>query len=184
MISKFIKGFSLIELSIVIALTGILFLFSFSFLSFFQNNQDQIIQKKILQAIQIAQLESMAKKTTIGICKSTNQKNCSGDWQHNQLIFIDGNHDGTIANRESIVAVIKLNIKYGSLFWRSYPFYREYVAFLPNGTNDNGTFWFCLHGQAAPRFAITLNKAGITHVLYPDKKGEITDKKGVLTCNG
>jgi hypothetical protein len=81
---------------------------------------------------------------------------------------------------DRVIRYLPFHQQGGVLHWRSYPHYRDYLFFLPEGAleSDNGTFWYCYPHQASPAFALTLNKAGMTHVILPDKQGDVRDASG------
>jgi hypothetical protein len=65
----------------------------------------------------------------------------------------------------------------GLVQWRSYPWYRENILFLPMGNlaSDNSTFWYCPKGNIHPAFAIFLSKSGRARVLNPDQNNLVYD---------
>jgi len=150
---------------------------------FISQTRDDILQRQLLRAIAVAKQEASARHAFIALCKSKNQETCDGAWEEGQLVFLDETADGVIKNNEQIIAVIQTQSKHGSIKWRSFPAYRNYLSFSPTGLmkSDNGTFWHC-HAETTV-WAIIINKAGRTRVVYPDKNGEIKDSHGKpLTC--
>jgi type IV fimbrial biogenesis protein FimT len=187
-------GFTLIEVLISLSIMGILFAIALPGAQhFIQQTQDEILQQKIINAIELAKNESQIRRLPTGLCKSKNQTSCEdgGEWGEGQLIFMDENKDGVISNPEQIISVIRSKSisAHGKLYWRSFPNYRNYLSFSPTGLmkSDNGIFWHChsvsLSSSSLPAWAIILNKMARIRIAYPDANGEIKDGHGkALTC--
>lgn len=138
---------------------------------FFVNTNDTILQKNILDELSFARSQAQARGTAIAILKNKS-------WINGQLIIVDANDDGSITNNKQILSTVQTQFAHGELSWRGFPFYRDYLQFLPSGLllSANGTFWHC--HEHVIRWAITLNKAGLTQIEYPDKSGNIVDSEG------
>lgn len=177
-------AFTLIEVLIALLISAILVAISIPTVKhFLQQAQDDMLQRQLVRAIDLARLEAQVRHLPVSLCRTKDTMNCGGDWQEGQLIFIDENADGIVRNQEKIISVMQSVSRHGSLHWRSFPAYRNYILFLATGwmRNDNGTFWHCHHQLAV--WAIVLNKRGKTRVVYPDRNGEIKDDHGrALTC--
>lgn len=179
-------AFTFVELLIVLCITTILLAISIpSIFDLLAQNTNDVLQKQLLHAIQIAHQEARFSNASIILCKSQNQKNCGGSWSHGFLVFKDVYQDGTVHKMNQILFVMQLKSYSGELYWVGYPFYHDYLQFLPHGKiqNDNGTFWFCAARHEKPVWAIRLNQFGATEVYYPDKEGLIKDSRGrILQC--
>jgi len=172
------SAFTLIEvltsLTIIAILTAITLPVARNFIS---RTQDEILQKQLLRSIESAKFEAQARHAVVALCKSNNQTTCGGEWDNGQLIFLDENADGVIQRNKQIITVVQAS-HHGSIHWRSFPRYQNYLSFLPSGlmNSNNGSFWHC-HAASA-MWAIIINKAGRARVVYPDKSGVIKGPRG------
>jgi len=179
-------GMTLIEVMLVLIIIGIVASMSLSWLNtFYLRNQNDLRKSQLLTTLQFARLQSRAKHLPVALCKSKNHRTCGGDWSDGQLIFLDTKRDGIVHTKEQILAVMQTKFQPGTLHWRSYPHYRDYLLFMPMGlaSNDNATFWYCHKQNETPAWAIILSRSGVTRVVEPDKNGEVKDSHGkALSC--
>lgn len=153
----------------------------------------EIAEVELLRMIRLAQKTALSKHMPVIICKSRDLLTCDDTDEQSvsagELVMINTNR----SNRENRENKNNSHIIYaqsarGSLHWQSYPWYRNYIMFMPNGllASDNSTFWYCAkhHGSdASPLFAMFLSKSGRTRVIYPDANNELRDrKKRILRC--
>ncbi len=181
------RAFTLIEVLITLCVVGILLALALpAWQTFYNRENDVALQSQLLRTLQYARQEAESKHAKIGVCKSNNHQTCGGEWADGLLVFIDNNNNGEISDASQILAVVQENTKGGVLYLRSYPSYLTYIQFLPTGfmrSSNNGTFWYCHDASDNAAWAITLNQAGETRVLYPDNNGVIEDGQGeVLGC--
>ena len=169
------RGFSLIELLIVIAMISILLLLAVPTQnSFFDKSKAKMMSEQLRLSINFARNEAIVRNVPIILCKSRNQKECSGEWQDGYIILAE----------KKIIFAFKNTIQNGILHWRS-SLNHPYLTFMPSGISvqENGTFWYCLKNTENPAWAIVINKAGRVRISYPDSSGEIIDEKGkLLAC--
>jgi len=180
------KAFTLIETLAALAIIAIVLAMSLPALRhFFNRTDDDIVKLTLIEAIDLARQEAHARHVPVVLCKSNNQLSCSGNWADGLLIFMDVNGDGVVRDREQIIQVMQGKPRYGKIYWRSFPYYRDYLLFPPAGLMryDNATFWYCHTDSASPVWAIVLSKTGKTRVDYPDADGNIKDGNGkTLSC--
>ncbi len=171
------RGFSLIELLIVLSIIAVIATFGIiSFTSFQQKAQAQLLQSQLLRAIQLTRNEAILRHELTLLCHSRDQLTCSGNWQDG---FIVKTTERVIYGFQSSFS------EKGILHWRAFPRGREQLEFLPTGFPhaENGSFWFCAANALYPAWAIMLNKAGRARVSLPNSQGIILDHKGgALVC--
>ena len=179
-------AFTLIEIIIVLAIISVLSMIAIPGLqTLLRKAQDDAAQADILRMVEIARSEALLLRQTVTLCKSRDQRTCSGEWSEGQIVFVDPVQDGVVRDRSQVIAVNKMKNKGGDLRARFYPRYREFIQFnsMLAENDDNGTFWLCHVGSALPVWAIKISKSGSAHVLLPDRNGEIKDKAGrVMMC--
>lgn len=175
------RAFTLLEMLVALSIIGILMAIALpSLRNYIDRTHDQILQSQLLRTIQLARNEASAHHMPVSLCKSKDHLICGGEWADGQLVFIDENEDGMVRDKEQILAVTQADSQRGILHWRSYPYYRDYLQFLPSGLmpSDNGTFWYCHASSELPVWAIMLSKTGKTRTAYPNKSGVIKDSHG------
>jgi Tfp pilus assembly protein FimT len=178
-----ILGLSLFEMLITIMLMGILAGMSLPFWSNFTSNVEaKILLSQLSDTIAFSKEAAQLYQQPIALCKSNNQKTCSGSWINGQIIFLDENKNGE--NQGRPLRVITPLTSQGKLYFRSYPIYRNYLLFFPEFVNDNGTFWYCGAHDKMPVWAVMLSQMGNIHVRYRDKDGLLKDARGRLLLCG
>lgn len=172
---KSLKGFSLIELIIVFSVLAILFVISIpAFNDYLQDTKEQTLSTQLLQAMETARSESTTRKKTIKLCKSVDQKTCSGDW-------LDG---FIVADNKEVIFSFHNEPMKGKLQARLFPVGKDYLEFPPDSNfKQNGTFWFCPPKSTDPVWAIIINQGGRARAAEKDKNGKILDGDGkTLGC--
>lgn len=166
----FIKGFSLFELLICLSIISILLVLTFpNYSQFLSQSKEQSLSQQLLRGINLARSEARLRGDIVGFCGSVDHVACSKVWKDGQIIFVDDDQ----GNRKVLSVSDALAIK-GVLHWRS-ALGREYLQFLPSGfTNgEQGTFWFCRENSKIPQWAIVVNHAGRTRLVYAELNGGI-----------
>lgn len=169
------RGFSLIELMMVLMIAGVFSVMGFEGKFFWQKTQAEVLQSQLFNAISLTRSEAIVHHDKIILCGSLDQATCSDQWQSGYIIKTDN---------EIIYHFQNLSVK-GKLYWRSFPDNKQQLEFMPDGlpNSENGTFWFCCVDAVEPVWAIILNKSGRPRVVYPDSDGNIKDSKGKsLVC--
>lgn len=154
----------------VLSIIGILYAFSFSaFQNFFDDNQYKIIQNKILNAVRVAQKESQLRRTIVRLCFGDSDLQCKPS-QKNLIVFYQDSDTG-----KKLLHTVSIHTKKGRLWFRSYPFYRPFLAFFPDGPikNDNATFWYCDLKHPDPVWVLTLSRSGMYRIKTPEKKEKL-----------
>lgn len=143
--------------------------------------KDSLMRNQLLNLISSAKLQAYSQHTPIVICKTRDHLGCNGNWEDGLLLFQNKEKDGIVHDKNEIIRVLE-SFNHGHLYFRSFPYYRNYLLFLSDGySSDNGTFWHC--HQTKVQWAISVSKTGLTHSLFPDENGEIKDGNNhVLTC--
>ncbi len=174
---RFSHGFTIFEMLIALVIIGIALALSFPELRhFYQRADADMIRLTLLRAIDFAEQEARARHTSVVLRKSSNN-----GW----LIFADSDEDGVVHDKDAIIQIIQNRQRAGNIYFRSFPFYRDFLLFPATGLTayDNATFWYCNNGDDAPVWAVSMSKTGKTHTRYPDADGTMKDSSGnVLGC--
>lgn len=179
------RAFTLAEVSVTLFIIGILLAMSLPMLkNFIDRTDDELVQSQLLQAIELAREQALLRGVSMVLCQSSDHWRCEKNAGNSLIIFINEDEDGLLHTKDLRVAVVQMKSHHGKLYWRSFPFYRDYVLFSAEILQtDNGTFWYCHAGASHPVWAVMLNKTGRARVMYPNKNGEINESHGEpLTC--
>lgn len=172
---KNIHGFSLLEILIALSIAAIITALSISsWNQFSQKSQAQVAMLQLQRAIALAREEAIARNEKITLCKSSDEKTCSGHWQ-----------DGFIIKTSTAVLQEFQALPDGILLMRAFPRGRDQLDFSSSGfpTVENGTFWYCSKHTELPSWALVLNRAGRVRIALTNSQGLILDDKGKsLVC--
>lgn len=186
MTSKSQYAFTLIEMLIVLTIMAVIVSFALPSFHFAKaRDQDEQIKSQLVHAITLAHEYAQLNGIPIAMCKSRDLAQCGGEWRDGLLVFRNSTEDGVINDNKQIISVIQFKHITGKLLWRAFPFYRDYLLLVANNdaSVSNSTFWYCHANEKNPVWAIVINKAARTRVIYPDKSGVIIDGHGnELTC--
>ncbi|MDR3492721.1 MAG: GspH/FimT family pseudopilin [Gammaproteobacteria bacterium] len=177
---KKLKGFSLLELIVTISIATILFALMIpSQKIFIDKTAEQVSSSQLLRAMSLARSEASSRGRVVSLCKSSDQKTCTGNWEQGQIIFVDENQNGQVQD-SSYVLFSFASIKSGKIFWKS-SLHKAYLQFLPTGftNSQNGTFWFCEKDEKVPAWIIRVNRLGRARMI--NDAVEINKEKE-LTC--
>lgn len=174
------------ELLVVLTIIGIFSVLVYpSFGNFLVQTQSSVLQSQLIQAIEQARRAASTHGFATILCQSKDQQTCSGEWINGFLIFVDEYADGKIHESAQILTSFQYHSLPGKLYFRSYPYYRKHLLFLPNRHfQDNGTFWYCPSPQLLPAWALVVTQTGYLHVEYPSRDKGLFDVMGKsLTCS-
>ncbi len=150
------NGYSLIEVMLVLAISMVLAYWVMPGMSaWFNRTNNEVLKAQLTQAIYFAQAESHHRYTPVGL-RIEDGKGLS--------VFLEKNNQ--------VIRHLPLHQQGGKLHLRSFPYYRDYLLFLPDGLvdNDNATLWYCYRHAASPAFALTLSKSGVVHAVALGKE--------------
>ena len=157
------KGFSLIELIVVIAIVAILVMFSMPFTEkIIGQYRAKSEQRTLLNLISFARETAMAEGRTVTLCPSLDKIHCSQDWNLPVIVFFDTNATN-IAEDEGELLRVAEPVTHGTLTFAVFPI-GNFLQFTEDGfsLNQNGTFQYCAKNQS---WQIIINRIGRMRVV-------------------
>ena len=156
------KGFTLVELMIVIAIAGITLGLGYpSMKNLIIKSRVNSYAHTLLSTVQSARQAAIMRNEYITVCASANGVDCGIDWSEGHMIFIDQN-----GNRQQDPEDTRLNYIEGihnsdKVKWQSFKVANT-LQFLPTGitNHQNGTFTICGLGKVEHAKAVIITKTG------------------------
>lgn len=161
------RGFTLVECLISLALMVVILLLALPrYDNFLENTKEQLLSTQLLRAINLARSEAMLRNTTVSLCGSSDQLNCTEDWIKGFLIFLDPSEENL---DKKIIAQFKNKTMSGHLYWHPFRSDQPNLQFSASGTTNenNGTFSYIRAYQTKPIWFIIINKFGRARFASP-----------------
>lgn len=147
---------NLCEILIVLAIVSILWVMAVpSGYEFSVENRSTSAVNALVSSLNYARSEAITRNEKVIFCKSSDHKNCGGNWRDGQIVVQGGN----------LLKTFSVVPKGGYLSWNSSGGQDDVVEWLPTGfTNgQRGTFYYCagLKNQHYSRAIVLLNTGRI-----------------------
>ncbi len=148
-----IRGLTIIEMVICLAIIGIIFQLTIPNLNNIKYNQElNILHPIIKQLFAQAKVNALTFHSNVVMCSTKNFKECQDDnWSTGILLFVDKNQNRKIDSNEIILKKTPLDLKYGKLSWVGNAVHQKTITFqgdtgLPRGVLSS--FNYC--GTSSP----------------------------------
>jgi len=137
-----IKGLTLIELMITLAIAGILIASAApSMREFIQNNRSATQINELQATLNLGRSEAIKRNSSITICKSSNGSGCAGNWQDGWIVFVDHDLDGSFDDGVDQV----LQVHGGLVAGNTLRFTQTRVSYANTGLANNGANGLFIH---------------------------------------
>jgi len=139
---KKIKGITLIELMITLAIAGVLLATAApSMREFIQNNRSATQINELQATLNLGRSEAIKRNSSITICRSSNGSSCAGNWQDGWIVFTDRDFDGTVDDGDEV-----LQVHSGLVAGNTLRFTQAKISYANTGlarAGSNGIFIHC-----------------------------------------
>lgn len=137
-----IKGMTLIELMITLAIAGILIASAApSMREFIQNNRSAAQINELQATLNLGRSEAIKRNSSVTICRSSDGGSCAGNWQDGWIVFTDADSDGVVDAGDEV-----LQIHDGLVAGNTLRFTQTDINYANTGlarTGTNGIFIHC-----------------------------------------
>ncbi|MHB1188709.1 GspH/FimT family pseudopilin [Thiobacillus sp.] len=151
------RGFTLVELLVVLAVGAILLAIAFPGYAFLVNSSRlAAVTNELVSAIQLARSEAVKRGTRVTVCKTDNAMaampacNTAASWQQGWLVFVDGGTRGVVDTGDTLLrlqdrAPVAVTITASN--------YSTYISYKPSGISQgpnnlaNGKLYVCVAGE-------------------------------------
>jgi type IV fimbrial biogenesis protein FimT len=167
--SKLVRGFSLIELMLVLALvTVVLSLSAPSMSKLLHANRIRTEANRLMAAVNLARSEAISRNSPVSLCPaspvSSDQPVCAGQYAHGWMVFSNDDRDRVVdTGADQVIAVFEGLPDGYSLTNRAGDVpARELITYLPDGSSRrNRTLMFCAeHDRSVASRSVVMNIVG------------------------
>lgn len=140
---RHIRGFSLIEMLVVVTILVIILLFTHHNMSHWHKNQNaNRVTAELIDLVHFSRAYAITAKRPLTMCGSNDAQHCTHDWAIGVLLFEDSNRNGITENNDKLIKSIPLNT-HSLLSWKGFSGKR--MVFENSGITaaSNGTFTYC-----------------------------------------
>ena len=157
-----LNGVTLIELLTVLSILSLsIALASPSLNAFALKNRITTQLNHLARSINLARESAVTLNKIVTLCRSTNQKQCEGDWHFGMILFVDHNQDHIVNGKDYYLTKLGKFPDGDEIFWRAFR-NKQYLQMSPLGFTrfQNGTFTYCPKEGLKYARGIILNPAG------------------------
>lgn len=156
-------GFTLMELMVALSIVALLSSGGFIWVrDAFQKWHAFSVQKQVEDAVNQAKHLALAYQDTVTLCPSLDKKNCSTNWAHGQIIFLDRNANAQVDPEDEILYVFDGLRGNERLIWNGFHA-DHFIQMIPAAIGNmlNGSFHYCVEGSGAKyNWRLVLNRMG------------------------
>ncbi|MFK7852761.1 MAG: GspH/FimT family pseudopilin [Granulosicoccus sp.] len=191
------SGFTLVELLIALAVTGVLLSVATpGFQSFMQGARQVTSYNKVASVLRFARSEAIKRSVAVSVCPRASNTTCGTDWSEGMLVYDDAMANGTpgvLDGTDSVVRVIKMNsagvtVSASAIIRpQTSSSVQNSIRFNGRGQSNwaNGTWLLCDGRGDKEARALIIGGAGISRRAHdtPTSNSIVVDASGVaVSC--
>ena len=165
------RGFTLVELMIVITVIVILMSTAPSFVTIVKNNRQTLQINSLLLALTAARDEAIKRNGAVSVCQTADGSECTDDnWANGWMVFVDGETEGRLDDDDTVLQIFPPVDNDTTLTSAVFP---EYIAYLSDGTaNTAGSFTMCDDRGSDYAVSLCVAATGRLNAVRDDCSGE------------
>lgn len=140
---RHIRGYTLIETLIVIAILSIILLFANHNMSSWRKSQNaNRVTTELIDLVHFSRAYAISGRRPLTLCGSSNGTICDNLWAMGALLFEDGNRNGIIDNADYVIKYLPFRLN-TNLIWKGFSGQRMIFESTGITSASNGTFTYC-----------------------------------------
>lgn len=159
------KGMTLVESLLVLGLVGVLMAAALPGLGdLVDATRADATMRSLATHIALARSTAVAQGQRVTFCPSADQLRCAGGWTQGSMMFVDGNGDRRVNQRDRVIRVSGPLPQGEMLVWRAFQ-NRPYLQMEPGGflRYQSGNFTWCpASGKVTHARQLIVNATGRT----------------------
>jgi len=171
------SGFTLIELTITLAIVGILLMVGVpSLKTFLQGNQLIASTNELVSALHVARSEAIKINSRVSVCESSNGTSCSntGSWRNGWIVFVD--FDGNLVNNGSPCTGINTDC-----LLRVHGAINDPLLSMSGvDTNSNAITSFTFTSRGMPKDVSGVSESGVFSICSFDSSNNVIGSRAVV----
>lgn len=181
------KGFTLLELLVVVAISGILLGVGLPAMgALIERNQFKAEVSALHRAVALSRSMAVYRGETVSLCPLTNSNTCGNNWTGKLTIFSDSNQNSTLDPDEETIGIVSALEHSGTRLDRRHS-RASAIMFRSTGNafGHNGTLKVCMDGSTTLSATIIISGAGRIRLGEDSNNdGLVEDTSGdAVTCS-
>lgn len=141
---RHIRGYTLIETLIVIAILCIILLFANHNMSSWKKKQQaELNYKELRHIVSFARNHAINSRRSLTLCGSSNATICDNNWSVGVLLFEDANRNAIIDEADSRINYWPFALQQAKLTWKGFSGSKITFEIMGITSASNGTFTYC-----------------------------------------
>ena len=156
---KNLKGFTLVEAMVTIAVASLMFIAIPNFVSMLERNQQSTQINSLAMAINLARDQAVVTNNAVSVCQSSNGTACTATgWDDGWIVYTDGNTLGAVDGTDVVLQVYPALAAQTTLTSTNFA---NFISYNGDGlSNASGGFALCNTSGSGDAFSLCVAATG------------------------